>query len=443
MPKYPSAQKITLHGVSVAHLLALFQQTHTSFGMGAPPGCGTCGPASARGGRAMADAESIFLNYRRDQSEWPTGRLHDRLVEVFGRGRIFTDVDSIPPGQDFTKVLEAAVGSCRVLLAVIGKDWASAFDEAGRRRLENPHDWVRFEIESALRRPGVRVIPVLIDGAAMPRAEELPGELAQLSTRQGVKISASAFARDTDELIGWLRDIINPPPAEDRGPTPRHHQPPKPHHGPTTPPPPGPKPSPPAKPPIAVAGYHVLPDELQWSGPLPRSVVIERVTARPGQWVKIGDPVFTARGINGPVTFWSTFIGLIDTVGYQSGQTVQQGRPVLTLGVSGWLYRVNARMPFETGILFTSGEPSRQLDASGQASRLLVMVGSTASRPVPWRSSCLLYVPEGRHVISAVYEQPGMSFGTASVPVTIRRGQPSPLSYDAPHAAGRAGRLRA
>jgi TIR domain len=387
----------------------------------------------------MADAECIFLNYRRDQSEWPTGRLHDRLVEVFGRGRIFTDVDSIPPGQDFTKVLEAAVGSCRVLLAVIGKEWAGALDEAGRRRLENPHDWVRFEIESALRRPGVRVIPVLLDGAAMPRVEELPGELAQLSTRQGVKISASAFARDTDDLIGWLRDIINPPAEVPHQPA---SQPQQPHHPPPTPPPPAAKPPPPAKPPIAAAGYQVLPDELQWSGPLPRSVVIEHVVARPGQWMKIGDPLFTARGINGPVTFWSTFIGLVDTVGYQSGQTVQQGRPVLTLGVSGWLYRINARMPFETGILFTTGEPARQLDASGQASRLLVMADNTASRPVPWRSSCLLYVPAGRHVISAIYEQPGMSFGTASAPVTIRPGRAFPLSYDAPHAAGRAGRLR-
>jgi hypothetical protein len=394
----------------------------------------------------MADAKCIFLNYRRDQSEWPTGRLHDRLVEVFGRSRIFTDVDSIPPGQDFTKVLEAAVGSCRVLLAVIGKDWTDALDEGGRRRLENPHDWVRFEIESALRRPGVRVIPVLIDGAAMPRAEELPGELAQLSTRQGVKINASAFARDTDELIGWLRDIINPPVAAPPRPPSQPHQPSQPppqlHRRPTMQPPPAAKPSPPARPPIAVAGYQVLPDDLQWSGPLPRSVVIEHVVARPGQWVKIGDPLFTARGVNGPVTFWSTFIGLVDTMGYQSGQTVQHGRPTLTLGVSGWLYRVNARMPFETGILFTTGEPARQLDASGQASRLLVMVDNTASRPVPWRSSCLLHIPEGRHLISAVYEQPGMSFGTASVTVTIRPGRAIPLSYDAPHAAGRAGRLR-
>ncbi|HTT55301.1 MAG TPA: toll/interleukin-1 receptor domain-containing protein [Streptosporangiaceae bacterium] len=408
----------------------------------------------------MADAESIFLNYRRDQAEWPTGRLHDRLVEVFGHDRIFTDVDSIPPGQDFTKVLETAVGSCRVLLAVIGQDWTNSLDEAGRRRLENPHDWVRFEIESALRRPGVRVIPILIDGAAMPRAEELPGELAQLSTRQGVKITASAFARDTDALIGWLRDIINPPvtapsqPAQSaksaQSPFRSHRAafqpprtPPQPHRAPPAQPPPAAEPAPPAKPPIAVPGYQVLPDDLQWSGPLPRSVVVERVAVTPGQWVKIGDPLFEARGINGPVTFWSTFIGQVAVVGYQSGQALQQGRPVLTLGVSGWLYRVNARMPFDTGILFTSGEPARQLGASGQAARLLVMVDNTASRPVPWRSSCLLYVPEGRHAISAVYEQPGMSFAAATAAVMIRRGRRLAVSYEAPRAAGRAGRLRA
>jgi TIR domain len=384
----------------------------------------------------MADAESIFLNYRRDQSEWPTGRLHDRLVEVFGHERIFTDVDSIPPGQDFTKVLEGAVSSCRVLLAVIGKDWTNAPDEAGRRRLDNPHDWVRFEIESALRRRGVRVIPVLIDGAAMPRADELPGELAQLSTRQAVKISASAFARDTDALIGWLREIINSPDAA----------PPKsvsqPHPPPPTQSPPTARRTQAAKLPTAVVGYHVLPEELQWSGPLPSSVVIDRVVARAGAWVKIGDPLFIAKGVNGPVTFWSTFIGLVETLGYQSGQTVLKGRPLLTLGVSGWLYRLNARMPFDTGILLTGGEPARHLDATGQGSRLLVMVDNASSRPVPWRSSCLLYVPEGRHTISAIYEQPGMSFGAASVTVTIRRGRPVPLSYEAPRAAGHAGRLR-
>ena len=137
----------------------------------------------------MAEADSIFLNYRREESGWVAGRLHDRLAAAFGKDRVFTDVDNIGPGQDFTKVLEAAVGSCRVLLAIIGRSWTNALDEAGRRRLENPHDWVRFEIESALRRAGVLVIPVLTDNAPMPQASDLPGPLAQLSTRQAFKIS--------------------------------------------------------------------------------------------------------------------------------------------------------------------------------------------------------------------------------------------------------------
>ena len=162
-------------------------------------------------GTGMAHAGSIFLNYRREESQWVAGRLHDRLVTAFGKDRIFTDVDSIGPGQDFTKVLEDAVGNCRVLLAIIGQSWTDALDEAGRRRLENPHDWVRFEIESALGRRGVLVIPVLTDNAPMPRAEELPGELAQLSMRQAVKISADGFTRDVEDLIDYLKKIFDPP----------------------------------------------------------------------------------------------------------------------------------------------------------------------------------------------------------------------------------------
>jgi tetratricopeptide (TPR) repeat protein len=152
----------------------------------------------------------IFLNYRRAQSEYVAGRLHDRLAAAFGRDRIFTDVDSVRPGQDFTKVLEDVVGRCRVLLAIISRDWVIALDEEGRRRLENPHDWVRFEIETALSREGVLVIPVLTDNAPMPRAIELPGKLAELSMRQAVKISAEGFARDVDNLIALLQDVLKP-----------------------------------------------------------------------------------------------------------------------------------------------------------------------------------------------------------------------------------------
>lgn len=162
-------------------------------------------------GTGMAEAGSIFLNYRREESQWVAGRLYDRLAAAFGKDRIFTDVDSIAPGQDFTKVLEDTVGNCRVLLAIIGRNWTNALDEAGRRRLENPHDWVRFEIETALSGKGVLVVPVLTDNAPMPRTEELPGELARLSMRQAVNISADAFTRDVEMLIDLLKKTFDHP----------------------------------------------------------------------------------------------------------------------------------------------------------------------------------------------------------------------------------------
>jgi hypothetical protein len=389
----------------------------------------------------MAGAGSIFLNYRREETKWVAGRLHDRLAAVFGQDRIFTDVDSIGPGQDFTKVLEDAVGNCRVLLAIIGRSWTDALDEAGRRRLENPHDWVRFEIESALSRKGVLVIPVLTDNAPMPRAEELPGELAQLSMRQAFKISADGFTRDVEDLIDYLKKIIDPPAP----PPPPAQSPVQPSHHPQgagqyrppvrTVPAPG-------TPPIAVAGYPVLPDDLQWSTKVTGNVVVERVPISDGSWVKIGDPLLELRSSTGLVTLWSTYIGQVQTLAYRKGQQLVPGQPLLTLAVSGWLFRPSARMPFDTGVLLASGAPSRWLDAAGTASRLLVMVDHAGSRPVPWNTNCLIYVPDGSHLFSAIYELKGSPTGTANETVKIRRGRRVALSYESPRAVGGSGRLR-
>lgn len=385
----------------------------------------------------MAETGSVFLNYRREESQWVAGRLHDRLAAVFGNDRIFTDVDSIGPGQDFTEVLENAVGNCRVLLAIIGRNWTNALDEEGRRRLENPHDWVRFEIETALGRKGVLVIPVLTDNAPMPRAGELPGELAQLSTRQAVKISADGFTRDIEDLIEYLRDIFNPPASQPS--TPAQPTPDQPlRSGQSTVPPRPPT----ATPPIAIAGYPALPDDLQWSAPVTGSVVVDRVAVNDGTWVKIGDPLFVLRSESGLVTLWSTYIGQVQTVACQPGQRLVPGRPLLTLGVSGWLFRRNARMPFDTGVLLASGAPSRRLDATGAASRLLVTVDHAGSRPVPWNCNCLIYVPDGAHVFSAIYELRGSRTWTADETVRIRRGRRVALSYEPPGAAGGSGKLR-
>src|SRR5229473_1798698 len=93
----------------------------------------------------------IFINYRRGDDPGNTGRLCDRLLEAFQPEQLFMDVDSVPPGVDFVRMLEEKVAQCDVLLAVIGKDWIDARDATGARRLDNPDDFVRIEIESALK----------------------------------------------------------------------------------------------------------------------------------------------------------------------------------------------------------------------------------------------------------------------------------------------------
>src|SRR5690348_16175934 len=110
----------------------------------------------------------VFISYRRADAGWPARWLADRLAGQFGAGVVFQDMDSIRPGDDFAAAIEAAVGACAVLLAVIVPQWLAA-EENGERRLDDPQDWVRLEIEAAINR-GVRVIPVLVDGARMPAA---------------------------------------------------------------------------------------------------------------------------------------------------------------------------------------------------------------------------------------------------------------------------------
>ena len=119
-------------------------------------------------------AGKIFINYRRDDSIGMAGRLHDRLAQTFGRDKLFMDVDHIPAGVDFVAHLNSQVAACDVVLVVIGPNWLGAKDESGERRLDNPDDFVAIEIAAALARD-IRVIPVLVDGARMPKAERAAG----------------------------------------------------------------------------------------------------------------------------------------------------------------------------------------------------------------------------------------------------------------------------
>ena len=145
----------------------------------------------------------IFISYRREDSAGHAGRLFDRLRERFGRDRVFLDVVGIQAGVDFVETIDKAVGSCDVLLAVIGREWLSCADKHGRRRLDDPNDFIRAEISAALKR-NVRVVPVLVENAEMPPTDELPEELKRLTRRQAVELRDSRWDADVEDLIAVL-----------------------------------------------------------------------------------------------------------------------------------------------------------------------------------------------------------------------------------------------
>src|SRR6185312_1115692 len=147
---------------------------------------------------------SIFISYRREDSAGYAGRIFDTLSERFGKDEVFMDVDDIKAGQDFYQVIQETESRCAVLLAIIGKSRLTAKGADGRPRLSDPNDFVRLEIAAGLRggphgKP--RVIPVLVGGATMPRAEDLPEELAGLSRIEALSIEDSRFHQDVAQLI--------------------------------------------------------------------------------------------------------------------------------------------------------------------------------------------------------------------------------------------------
>jgi len=145
----------------------------------------------------------IFISYRRDDSSAWAGRLYDRLFQHFSQNEIFMDVDTIEPGVDFVEAIEEVVGACDVLIAVIGTRWLTSSDRGGSRRLDIPEDIVRLEIATALKR-GIRVVPVLVDGATMPEVGELADELKPLVRRNAVEIGHNRFNADSERLVTAL-----------------------------------------------------------------------------------------------------------------------------------------------------------------------------------------------------------------------------------------------
>jgi TIR domain len=151
----------------------------------------------------------IFLSYRRDDSAGHVGRLYDALSGRFGSQRIFVDIDHISPGQDFLEVVDEAVTRCAVLLVVMGKRWAGT-GRIGKRRIDDPGDFVRLEVVGGLRRTGLRMIPVLVGGAKMLGPTELPEDLRDLSRRNAFELSDTRWKEDVARLTTELDRVMGP-----------------------------------------------------------------------------------------------------------------------------------------------------------------------------------------------------------------------------------------
>jgi hypothetical protein len=150
----------------------------------------------------------IFVSYRRDDSSGYATLLYDQLASRYGEQNVFMDVDSLEPGKDYGASIHDRVDTCDVMVAVIGPRWLTTADTAGGRRLDDPEDWVRAEVSSALARD-VRVIPVLVDGAAMPGARELPEPLAGLARREALALSNRHVRQDMRRLNEAIDDELN------------------------------------------------------------------------------------------------------------------------------------------------------------------------------------------------------------------------------------------
>lgn len=149
----------------------------------------------------------IFVSYRRSDSQGEAGRLFDDLAAVFGEQSVFMDVAAIEAGRDFRKAIEKGVTSCGALLVVMGPEWVTAKNEEGARRLDDPADFVRIETAAALKRD-IPVIPVLVRGARMPLAEQLPEDLRDLAYRNCVELTHARWKSDVHVLVEALHRVL-------------------------------------------------------------------------------------------------------------------------------------------------------------------------------------------------------------------------------------------
>jgi hypothetical protein len=148
----------------------------------------------------------IFISYRREDTGGYAGRIFDRLSQLLGRERVFMDIDTIEPGIDFADTIQQAVSACDILLVLIGPAWLRSTDASGHWRLDDPEDFVRLEIATALER-NIRIIPVLVEETKMPDAEDLPEPLKRLTRRNALQISNTRWSYDIERLVDIVKRV--------------------------------------------------------------------------------------------------------------------------------------------------------------------------------------------------------------------------------------------
>jgi TIR domain-containing protein len=156
---------------------------------------------------AAASAQKVFICYRRQETSPYAGRIYDAMVARFGEENVFMDLE-LPPGVDFVERITRVVSGCVALIVVIGPSWAELQTEDGTRRIQDPDDFVRLEVETGLRRHDVTPIPVLVGGARMPRREDLPAEIQAITRRNALELSEGRWTYDVGRLLQTLEQLL-------------------------------------------------------------------------------------------------------------------------------------------------------------------------------------------------------------------------------------------
>jgi hypothetical protein len=153
--------------------------------------------------------QCIFISYRRNDSADISGRIYDRIVSEFGKEQVFKDVDSIPIGADFREYIGESILQSSVLLVVIGNNWLGESKDSKNRRIDDPNDYSRIEVSSALKQK-IPIIPLLVSGATMPNDNQLPDEIKDLAFRNATPVRHDPdFNNDIDRLVKGLRKLLN------------------------------------------------------------------------------------------------------------------------------------------------------------------------------------------------------------------------------------------